>query len=177
MTTSPRSRLHTTVAALRAALAKSPDLYGRLLGGTLDEKTAGVAEADGVPGEFLAFCRVLNGADCAPSVRLFGLEEAREHQYYCRPIDGSPLPLSPDTLFCIGLLDDTPLYLDRATGAVLGIPDQHREWFDADHFHQRAPGTTEFFLDHLASPSYRPLALPGDDWLELLCRAGVVEVS
>jgi hypothetical protein len=36
------------------------------------------AEADGMPREFVDFCRVLDGASCGPNVQLFGLEEAEE---------------------------------------------------------------------------------------------------
>ncbi|MFI5755452.1 hypothetical protein [Streptomyces sp. NPDC051569] len=176
---SPGARLRGTVDALRSAKAESPDLYRYLLGGTVDEETVAAAEADGVPREFLDFCRVLDGADCGPSVRLFDLEEAEEHQFYCRPIDGSPLPLSPEKLFCIGMIHEAPVYLDRTGGGVLGIPDEHREWFDAERFEQLAQGLEEFFLERLATPEYARLALVDDemveydDWLTLLRRAGL----
>ena len=101
---SPRTRLHGVVDALRSALAESPDLLSFLLGGTIDEETAAAAEADGVPREFLDFCRVLDGASCGPSVQLFGLAEAEEHQFYCGPVVDSPLPLSPEKLFCVGMI-------------------------------------------------------------------------
>ncbi|MGV9566058.1 hypothetical protein [Streptomyces sp. NPDC003480] len=176
---SPGPRLRATVDALRSALAESPDLYRYLLGGTIDEETAAAAETDGTPREFIDFCRVLDGADCGPSVQLFGLEEAKEHQYYCEPVDDSPLPLSPEKLFCVGMIHQTPLYLDRAGGGVLGIPDEHREWFEAERFEQLAQGLEAFFLERLATPEYARLALVDeemveyDDWLKLLRRAGL----
>lgn len=177
---SPKSRLHTTVDALRSALAGSADLFGFMLGGTVDEDTAAAAEAAGVPREFLDFCRVLDGASCNPSLQLFGLEEAEEHQFYCGPIVDSPLPLSPEKLFCVGVNGDTPVYLDRASGDVLGIPVEHLEWPDAERFEHLAPGLEAFFLERLAAPEqYVRLALIDDDlleyddWLKLLRRAGL----
>ncbi|NEY31592.1 hypothetical protein GTU99_05145 [Streptomyces sp. PRKS01-65] len=167
------------MVALRRADAQSPDLYGYRLGGTLGQEVAAAAEADGVPREFLEFCRVLDGADCGPSVQLFGLEEAEEHQYYCEPVDGSPLPLSPEGLFCVGMIHGTPVFLDRAGGDVLGIPEEHREWFEAERFEHLAQGLEAFFLERLATPEYVRLALVDDelaehdDWLKLLGRAGL----
>ncbi|MEY9992425.1 hypothetical protein ABIE67_004457 [Streptomyces sp. V4I8] len=174
------SRLVTTVAALRSVLAESTDLLSFTLGGTVDEGTAAAAEAEGVPREFLDFCRVLDGASCGPSVQLFGLEEAEEHQFYCGPVVGSPLELSPEKLFCVGLIHDTPVFLDRAgSGGVLGIPDDHWEWVDAERFERLAPSLEAFFLDRLATPEYAHIALVEDelveydDWLKLLRRAGL----
>ncbi|WP_078841682.1 hypothetical protein [Streptomyces acidiscabies] len=180
MTNSTTSRLHTTVDALRTALADSPDLLSFTLGGTIDGPTATAALAEGVPGAFVDFCRVLDGASCGPSVQLFGLAEARSHQFYCTPIVDSPLNLSPEKLYCIGVLHDTPIHLDRATGTVLGIPDEHWEWPDAERFDELASGVTEFFLERLAVPGYQQLALVDDElaeydgWLTLLRRAGIV---
>lgn len=176
---SPPTRLHGVVDALRSALAESPDLLSFLLGGTIDEETAADAEADGVPREFLDFCRVLDGASCGPSVQLFGLAEAEEHQFYCGPVVDSPLPLSSEKLFCIGMIHETPVFLDRADGSVLGIPDEHREWVDAEYFERLAQGVEAFFLERLATPEYARLALVDeelveyDDWLKLLRRAGL----
>jgi hypothetical protein len=174
------TRLIATVDALRTALAESTDLFRFTLGGAIDEETAAAAEADGVPREFLDFCRVLDGASCGPSVQLFGLEEAEEHQFYCGPVVDSPLELSPENLFCVGLIGDTPVFLDRAGGGVLGIPDEHREWVDAERFEPLAPGLEAYFLERLATPEYARLAsiddelAEYDDWLKLLRRAGLV---
>ncbi|MFB6436016.1 hypothetical protein ACFCVY_04425 [Streptomyces sp. NPDC056411] len=173
------SRLIATVYALRTALAESTDLLRFTLGGTIDEETAADAEADGVPREFLDFCRVLDGASCGPSVQLFGLEEAEEHQFYCGPVVDSPLELSPEKLFCVGMIHETPVFLDRAGGGLLGIPDEHREWVDAERFERLAPGLEAFFLERLATPEYARLAslddesVEYDDWLKLLRRAGL----
>ncbi|WP_328747001.1 hypothetical protein OHT57_15560 [Streptomyces sp. NBC_00285] len=174
------SRLIATVDALRTALAESPDVLGFTLGGTIDEETSAAADADGVPREFLDFCRVLDGASCGPSVQLFGLEEAEEHQFYCEPVVDSPLELSPEKLFCVGMTNDAPVFLDRAGGSVLGTPDQGADWVDAERFEQLAPGLADFFLERLADPAaYARLALVDDelveydDWLKLLRRAGL----
>ncbi|MEV4000627.1 hypothetical protein [Actinomadura sp. NPDC049753] len=166
--------------ALRAALAESTDLLRFTLGGTVDEETAAAAEAEGVPREFLDFCRVLDGVSCGPSVQLFGLEEAEEHQFYCGPVVDSPLDLSPEKLFCVGLIGDTPVFLDRAGRGILGIPDEHWEWVDAERFERLAPGLEAFFLERLATPEYARLTrideelVEYDDWLKLLRRAGLV---
>ncbi len=173
-------RLTATVDALRTVLAESTDLLRSTLGGTVDEETAAAAEADRVPQEFLDFCRVLDGASCGPSLMLFGLEEAEEHQFYCGPVAGSPLDLSPEKLFCVGLVNDTPIFLDRSGGGVLGIPDAHREWVDAERFEPLAPGLEAFFLERLATSEYLRFASVDDrsaeydDWLKLLRRAGLV---
>ncbi|MEU1478119.1 hypothetical protein ACFYZ8_03930 [Streptomyces sp. NPDC001668] len=176
------SRLIATVDALRTALAESPDVLSFTLGGTIDEETAAAAEAGGVPRQFLDFCRVLNGASCGPSVQLFGLEEAEEHQFYCGPVVDSPLDLSPQKLFCIGMLNQTPVFLDRSGGSVLGIPDEHWEWVDAERFDHLAPGVEAYFLERLATfDEYQRLALVDDelveydDWLKLLRRAGLAD--
>lgn len=174
------SRLTGTVDALRAALAQSTDLLRHTLGGTIDEETAADAAADGVPRAYLDFCRVLDGADCGPSVQLFGLEEAEEHQFYCEPVVDSPLPLSPEKLYCVGMIQEAPVWLDRAGGGVLGAPEAGPDWVDAERFEQLAPGIEAFFLERLADPAeYRRLALVDDeaaeydDWLKLLRRAGL----
>ncbi|MFK4105591.1 hypothetical protein ACI2L1_37125 [Streptomyces sp. NPDC019531] len=174
------SRLIATVDALRTALAESPDVLSFTLGGTIDEETAADAEADGVPREFLDFCRVLDGASCGPSVQLFGLEEADEHQFYCEPVADSPLPLSPEKLYCVGMIQEAPVYLDRAGGGVLGAPEAGPDWPDAERFEQLAPALGTFFLERLATPAeYQRLALVDDelveydDWLKLLRRAGL----
>ena len=176
------SRLIETVDALRTALAESPDVLSFTLGGTIDEETASAAEADGVPREFLDFCRVLDGASCGPSVQLFGLEEAEEHQFYCEPVVDSPLPLSPEKLYCVGLIQEAPLFLDRVGGGVLGAPEAGPDWVDAERFEQLAPGVAAFFLERLAAPAeYTRLALIDDelleydDWLKLLRRAGLAD--
>lgn len=174
------ARLTEVVDALRTALAESPDVLSFTLGGTIDEETASAAEIDGVPREFLDFCRVLDGASCGPNVQLFGLEDAEEHQFYCGPVVDSPLELSPEKLFCIGLIGDTPVFLDRAGGGVLGIPDEHWEWVDAERFEPLAPSVEAFFLERLVAPAeYARLAsvddelVEYDDWLKLLRRAGL----
>ena len=175
------TRLRTTVDALRSALAESPEIPRFTLGGTIDEQTAAAAETEGAPREFLDFCRVLDGANCNPSLQLFGLKEAMEHQFYCTPVVDSPLDLSPTKLFCMGMNNTTPIFLDRAGGGVLGIPDEHWEWVDAEHFEQLAPTVEEFFLERLASPHYVRFAkiddalLDHDDWLRLLRRAGLTD--
>ncbi|MFF7163888.1 hypothetical protein ACFZBP_21470 [Streptomyces sp. NPDC008086] len=176
------ARLIATVDALRLALAESTDLLDFTLGAAIDEATAAAAEAEGVPREFLDFCRVLDGASCGPSVQLFGLEEAEEHQFYCGPVVDSPLELSPEKLFCVGLVHDTPVFLDRAgSDGVLGIPDEHGEWVDAERFERLAPGLEAFFLDRVATAEYARIALVDDelveydDWLKLLRRAGLAE--
>lgn len=174
-------RLITTVDALRLALAESPDVLSFTLGGTIDEETAAAAEADGVPREFLDFCRVLDGASCNPSLQLFGLREAEEHQFYCGPVPHSPLPLSPGKLFCVGMIDEAPVFLDRGGGGVLGAVGLGADWPDAERFEQLAPGVEAFFLERLATPEYIRLAsiddalLEYDDWLKLLRRAGLAD--
>ena len=176
------SRLIATVDALRTALAESPDVLSFTLGGTIDEETAAAADADGVPREFLDFCRVLDGASCGPSVQLFGLEEAEEHQFFCEPVVDSPLPLSPEKLFCVGLINQAAVFLDRAGGGVLGALEEGADWADADRFDQLAPTMEAFFLERLAAPAeYQRLALVDDelveydDWLKLLRRAGLAD--
>ncbi|MFF0015257.1 hypothetical protein [Streptomyces sp. NPDC005374] len=145
------SPLITTVDALRLALAESVDLLGFTLGGTIDEETAAVAEAGGVPREFLDFCRVLDGVGCGPSVQLFGLEEAEEHQFYCEPVVDSPLPLSPEKFYCVGMVQEAPVFLDRA-GGVLGAPEEGPDWIDAERFEQLAPSVEAFLLERLVVP-------------------------
>ncbi|MDT0486754.1 MULTISPECIES: hypothetical protein [Streptomyces] len=176
------SRLIATVDALRLALAESSDLLGFTLGGTIDEETAAAAEADGVPRRFLDFCRLLNGVGCGPSVQLFSLREAEEHQFYCEPVVDSPLPLSPEKLYCVGMIQEAPVFLDRAGGEVLGAPEEGADWPDAERFDQLAPSVEEFFLERLATfDEYKRLALVDDelveydDWLKLLRRAGLAD--
>jgi hypothetical protein len=113
-------------------------------------------------------------------VQLFGLEEAEEHQFYCEPVAGSPLPLSPEKLYCVGMVHEAPVFLDRAGGGVLGAPQAGPDWVDAERFDELAPGVTAFFLDRLATyDAYRRLAevddelVEYDDWLKLLRRAGL----
>ncbi|MET7735932.1 hypothetical protein ABZT02_31885 [Streptomyces sp. NPDC005402] len=174
------SRLIATVDALRTALAESPDVLSFTLGGTIDEETAAAAEADGVPRKFLDFCRVLNGVGCGPSVQLFSLREAEEHQFYCEPVVDSPLPLSPEKLYCVGMIQEAPVYLDRAGGDVLGALEEGPDWPDAERFDHLAPSVEAFFLERLVDPAeYQRLALIDDelveydDWLKLLRRAGL----
>ncbi|MEU6356784.1 hypothetical protein ABZ896_47050 [Streptomyces sp. NPDC047072] len=176
------SRLVATVDALRLALAESPDLLGFTLGGTIDEETAAAAEADGVPRSFLDFCRVLDGVGCGPSVQLFSLREAAEHQFYCEPVVDSPLPLSPEKLYCVGMIQEAPVFLDRAGGEVLGAYEEGPDWPDAERFERLAPGLEAFFLERLVSAGeYQRLALVDDelleydDWLKLLRRAGLAD--
>ena len=174
------SRLIATVDALRTALAQSPDVLSHTLGGTIDEESAAAAEADGVPREFLDFCRVLDGASCGPSVQLFSLAEAEEHQFYCEPVVDSPLPLSPEKLYCVGMIQEAPVFVDRASGDLLGAVGEGPDWPDAERFEQLAPGLGAFFLERLVAPDeYARLALIDDelleydDWLKLLRRAGL----
>ena len=179
---SPASaRLIATVDALRTALAESPDVLSFTLGGTIDEETAAAAEADGVPREFLDFCRVLDGASCGPSVQLFGLEEAEEHQFYCEPVVDSPLPLSPGEAL---LRRDDPggPGLPRPCGRRRPRSPGRRPRLGRRGALRASsrPGSTTFFLDRLAAPAeYTRLALIDDelleydDWLKLLRRAGL----
>ncbi|MDI3408294.1 hypothetical protein [Streptomyces cavernicola] len=100
---------------------------------------------------------MLDGASCSPSLQLFGLAEAEEHQFYCGPVVDSPLELSPEKLFCIGMTNEAPVFLDRAGGAVLGTPEAGADWPDAERFEQLAPGLA-FFLERLATEEYVRLA-------------------
>jgi hypothetical protein len=94
-------------------------------------------------------------------------------------VAGCLLELSPEKVFCIGLVHETPVFLDRADGNVLGVPDQYGEWADAEYFELLTPGVEAFFLERLATPEYARLALVDDelvkydDWLKLLRRAGI----
>lgn len=176
------SRLITTVDALRTALAESPDVPSFTLGETIDEETTAEAEADGVPREFLDFCRVLDGASCGPSVQLFGLAEAEEHQFYCEPVVDAPPELSPKKLFCIGLVNQAAVFLDRTDGRVLGALEHGPDWIDAEHLEQVAPDLEAYFLERLATfDEYVRLVLVDDelleydDWLKLLRRAGLAD--
>ncbi|EST36856.1 hypothetical protein N566_16055 [Streptomycetaceae bacterium MP113-05] len=164
--------------ALRLALVGSPDLFC-FFGGTLEEGTAITAEADGVPRGFVDFCRVLDGVSCSTSLQLFGLEQAQNHQSFCQPVVGSLLPLSPEKLYCIGMINDTPVYLDRADGGVLATPERQGEWAEADSLEQLADGLEAFFLEQVATSEYVLLARIDDemskfdDWPKLLRRAGL----
>lgn len=184
------SSLIATVDALRSALAESPDLLGFTLGGTIDEETAAAAESDGVPRGFLDFCRVLNGVGCGPSVQLFSLAQAEEHQFYCEPVVDSALPLSPEKLYCVGMIQEAPLFVDRASGDLLGAVEEGPDWPDAERFEELASGAASgaasgvaaFFLERLVVPAeYARLALVDDelleydDWLKLLLRAGLAD--
>lgn len=178
--TSPLCR---TVDALRLSKAESPDLYGYLLGGVVEEETAIAAEAEGVPKEFLNFCRVLDGVDCSTSMRLFNLKEAEELQGFCEPVADCLLPLSPEKLYCIGFINDTPVYLDRASGGVLATPEREGEWVESEYLEQLADGLESFFLEQVASSHYVLLAhidddmVVFDDWLKLLQRSGLADTT
>ncbi|WP_258395212.1 MULTISPECIES: hypothetical protein [unclassified Streptomyces] len=168
------------VAALRTAMAQSPDLLASTLVGTIDEETAVSAETGGVPREFLDFCRVLDGVSCNPSLELFGLEDAMGLQFYCGPVVDSLPGLSPEKLFCIGTIDQAAIFLDRAGGGVLGVPEAGADWIDAERFEQLGSSVEAFFLERLAVPAeYVRLAaiddefMEYDDWLKLLRRAGL----
>ncbi|MEV0375710.1 hypothetical protein AB0I10_39220 [Streptomyces sp. NPDC050636] len=73
----------------------------------------------------------------------------------------------------------TPVYLDRAGDSALDIPDEHREWFEAERFERLAQGLEAFFLERLATAAYARIALVDDemveydDWLRLLRQAGL----
>jgi hypothetical protein len=77
------------------------------------------------------------------------------------------------------MIHETPVFLDRADGSVLGIPDEHREWPDAERFERLTSGLEAFFLERLATAEHARLALVDeerveyDDWLTLLGRAGL----
>jgi hypothetical protein len=168
-----------TVDALRLTLAESPDLFC-FLGGKIDERFASAAEARGVPQLFLDFCRVLDGVSCSTAFQLFGVEDAEEHQGFCEPVVGSLLPLSPEKLYCIGFVNDTPVYLDRVGGGVLATPEREGEWVEAERLEQLAHSLETFFLEQVATSEYARLArvddemLEFDDWPKLLRRAGLV---
>jgi hypothetical protein len=177
--TDPTSPLYRVVDTLRLTSVGSPDLLC-FLGGTVDERIAAVAETREVPREFLDFCGVLDGASCSTSLQLFGLEEAVEHQGFCGPLVDGLLPLSPEKLYCIGMINDTPIYLDRSGGGVLATPERGGEWVESERLEKLASSLEAFFLEQVTSEEYVRLACIDDemaefdDWLKLLRRAGLV---
>jgi hypothetical protein len=125
-----------------------------------------------VPDDYRELLTVSDGLGCGP-ITVFSSKYAAKNQSYTEPIEGAAVALDPETWFCFGTIDEDPLLIERATGAVHGFPDTGVIWWQSQRFEQYASSLDEFLTEHVFGPGYPALVRIDDDqWCQFLRRLG-----
>jgi hypothetical protein len=129
---------------------------------------------DELPGEYVEFLRVANGAGFGRITILSG-DHAMDSQFYADNVEGRAIQLGRDAWFCFGKVDDDPLFINRESGSVWAFPDRRRLWWQSDIFKQISNNLDSFINEYSLGNKY--LILTGgsedDPWWEFLGRMGL----
>jgi hypothetical protein len=128
------------------------------------------------PAEYLELLEVVNGGIFGRIV-IFDAKTVKKMQFYADGIEDAPVRLGRDNWFCLGKVNDDPIFLDRKNGSVWGFPDRGVFWWQSDAFDCWAGGVGDFILKYALGPGYRSVSnAPEDDqWWRLLRRIDRVE--
>ncbi|MCX4743790.1 hypothetical protein [Streptomyces antibioticus] len=128
------------------------------------------------PAEYLELLEIANGGIFGRIV-IFDAKAVKKMQFHADDIEGSPVRLGRDGWFCLGKVNDDPIFVDRNNGSVWGFPERGVVWWQSDTFECWAGSVGDFILRYIFGPGYRSVCnAPEDDqWWRLLRRIGRVE--
>ncbi|GAB2882307.1 hypothetical protein GCM10027074_58370 [Streptomyces deserti] len=93
-----------------------------------------------------------------------------DSQFYAEPGEGTPVQLNRQDWFCIGKIDEDPVFLHRPTGEIWGFPDTGVIWWQSEIFEKFADDLNTFLLDSAFGSGYQEISGddPDDAWLTVL---------
>ncbi|WP_405984684.1 hypothetical protein [Streptomyces sp. NBC_00872] len=143
---------------------------------SIPEGVRGGPGAEEVPGDYLEFLSVANGAIFGRIV-IFDAATIGEMQFYADETEGAPVRLGRESWFCFGKVNDDPLFISRRDGSVWGFPDMGIIWWQSDIFERLAGDLDEFLLRCVFGRGYLSVsgASEGDQWWRLLTHTGSAE--
>jgi hypothetical protein len=128
------------------------------------------------PSEYLELLGIANGGIFGRVV-IFDVKTVSKMQFYADEIEGAPVLLGRENWFCLGKVNDDPVFVKRADGSVWGFPDRGVIWWQSDVFECWGESISEFILNSALGEGYRQVAsAPEDDqWWRLLRHIGRAE--
>lgn len=128
------------------------------------------------PSEYLELLGIVNGGIFGRVV-IFDAKTVAKMQFYADETEGAPVHLGRDNWFCLGKVNDDPVFVNRADGSVWGFPDRGVIWWQSDVFECWAESVGDFILNSALGGGYRHVtgALEDDQWWRLLRRIGRAE--
>ncbi|KPI15695.1 hypothetical protein OK074_2140 [Actinobacteria bacterium OK074] len=160
--------LEELLAAARSLLAEDFEL------GMMNDVPAGYSGrplAPDVPADYADFLRVANGGIFGRVV-VFDAKVSVDSQFYADPMEGTPVQLNRDDWYCLGKINEDPVFLHRTTAEVWGFPDTGVTWWQSDVFEKFNDDFDDFLLDKAFGSGYRDISGddPDDSWLTILRR-------
>src|SRR5689334_3152263 len=86
-----------------------------------------------IPADYVDFLCKADGGIFG-SVVLFEAKVVVDSQFYADPREGTPVQLNREEWFCIGKINEDPVFLHRPTGGVWGFPDTGVIWWQSEVF-------------------------------------------
>ncbi|WP_328777943.1 hypothetical protein OHT68_00435 [Streptomyces canus] len=128
------------------------------------------------PSEYLELLGIANGGIFGRVV-IFDAKTVTNMQFYADETEGAPVRLGCDNWFCLGKVNDDPVFVNRADGSAWGFPDRGVIWWQSDVFECWAEGVGDFILNFALGRGYRRVtgASEGDQWWRLLRHIGRAE--
>jgi hypothetical protein len=128
------------------------------------------------PTEYLELLEIANGGIFGRVV-VFDAKTVAKMQFYADDTEGAPVRLGRDNWFCLGKVNDDPVFVNRKDGSVWGFPDRGVIWWQSDAFERWAGSVGDFILEYALGPAYRyaSSAPEEDQWWRLLRHIGRVE--
>ncbi|MFJ7967102.1 hypothetical protein [Streptomyces sp. NPDC096324] len=125
------------------------------------------------PIEYLEFLTIANGGIFGRVV-IFDAKTVGKMQFYADEAEGVPIHLGRNEWFCLGKVNDDPVFVKRSDGSVWGFRDEGVIWWQSDAFECWAESVGDFVLDCALGADYRRVAgvSESDQWWRLLGRIG-----
>ncbi|MFE7170777.1 hypothetical protein [Streptomyces sp. NPDC057616] len=122
-----------------------------------------------IPADYVDFLIRADGGIFG-SVVLFEAKVVVDSQFYADPREGTPVQLNRTQWFCIGKINEDPIFLHRATDEVWGFPDTGVIWWQSEAFEKFTDDLNGFLLEKVFGGGYREIAGedPDDSWLTVL---------
>lgn len=124
-----------------------------------------------IPEDYAEYLRHANGGIFGRVV-LFDSKVVVDSQFYADTMDEAPVELGREKWFCIGKVNDDPIFLDRSSGNIWGFPDTGVVWWQSETFEMFSRDLNSFLMHYVFGAGYAEItgATPDDTWLEVLNR-------
>ncbi|MFJ3926373.1 hypothetical protein [Streptomyces sp. NPDC090022] len=106
-----------------------------------------------IPDPYQDYLKTANGGIFGRIV-LFDAKSAPLSQFYAETPPGAPVPLGQDEWYCIGKVNEDPLFMRRADQSVWGFPDRGVVWSQSPDFEQWSKDLDGFLLEYVFGPGY-----------------------
>ncbi|MHC5259984.1 hypothetical protein ACYSUO_19065 [Streptomyces sp. UC4497] len=132
-----------------------------------------------IPPSYMKFLQLADGMYCGTAVTLFDAARSTSQQFYTEPIEDCPLPITAERHFCIGLINENPIFLDRRDGGIWYPPDTTTLWWMNEGIKKLSDGVFDFLNEWIISTRYASLAelthedFDQDEWVTLLKEVGI----